>query len=464
REFWRKIMGSDEPHSESEGNLAHSEFPMYDISIEASNHSPTIRILNPTRIQATIPSVTTASIVTLPVEVLMSIFEAVLGEYDYSVIGIAKPTRLSQVCCAWRSVVIGRMPKAWSTINIQFQKGIVQLVELWLIRTGDSCPLELTLRTERDTLAILRLLLPYSDRWHRIWFRLTPECEPAFSLATPSNLVAVFELSTHDRAVKDRFWGVVNRSKQLRQVFWEGIIPQSTPWAQIEDVDVGCDSIQILQNVLPQLTRLTTLYARIYQSDPPQNNPPIKLPLLCTLHIIGPYAITLLDCILAPSLKDLHVDLSHRHRRRAGEVHLPSVTRFLERSACSLEVLSLDVYDDMDELHLPEFLLRSRHNTKALKELCLMCKNPPDDAILLLGTPAPPHMQLLPSLESFYLRGGFPRTDGLLGSMIRSRFLHGSLRSVYLNIYRKDAHGQDVLMLESLKEGGQDVDWSIAIT
>ncbi|KAF8647213.1 hypothetical protein AX16_006851 [Volvariella volvacea WC 439] len=229
RDFWMRLMGSDGSQSESEEALTHPESQTHEISITASDSDITTQTAGLTHAI----SLTTPSILTIPPDVQISIFELAVDEDERK---IDQLTQFSQVCRVWRSIVIGDMPKAWSTIDVRSQKGFVQLLELWLIRTGDSYPLKLAIYHEYDIPALLDTLLPYSSRWYSV--RLIPDKESPFSFANPRNRVGGPNFKLQDNPALERFWREISNSKLLRRVFWRDVIPQSTPWAQIEHVGV----------------------------------------------------------------------------------------------------------------------------------------------------------------------------------------------------------------------------------
>ncbi|KAF8175412.1 hypothetical protein K438DRAFT_1771036 [Mycena galopus ATCC 62051] len=76
------------------------------------------------------------------------------------------PLLLAQICCRWREICIST-PKLWT--SIAFEKGAVELLELWLSRTGNYL-LTISLRTREEPRAciFMQAIMQRCPQWHDV--------------------------------------------------------------------------------------------------------------------------------------------------------------------------------------------------------------------------------------------------------------------------------------------------------
>ncbi|KAF8660979.1 hypothetical protein AX16_001501 [Volvariella volvacea WC 439] len=377
------------------------------------------------------------------------------------------------------------MPVAWSTIQIfQAQRvETVRLVELWLIRTGTTCLLDLSFsqahhalqRDLQPAVDIINLFISHSDRWRTISIFLDARFPraPFLRLRNPENLVSVSALNLQgwDEYSLQLIWDEINQSKELRRVTWWYFIPQLTPWSQIEEIRLSYNALGPLVLILNRLTRLRSLFVTIRSTKNeiglPVGGAAIRLSSLCTLHFSGQGIITLLERIVAPLLQHLHVE--HQFSPHLGSYRdpLPYISQFLLRSKCSLTTLSITDYSPtQNSNNLLEFLRRSGEHLHSVHTLVLQYPEIPEEFLALLTIPTPTDAEnsgnssttqtvYIPNLQLLDMK--ISNSNGL-GAMIQSRFRYGSLQTANLVIALQDAF-DDVLILKSLKEEGRDVKW-----
>ncbi|KAF8645605.1 hypothetical protein AX16_007687 [Volvariella volvacea WC 439] len=357
------------------------------------------------------PAITTY-IFTVPEDVLVEIFHLTRPEYNdpsqfYSY--FSSLLSLSHVCRTWRNTISLNMPTAWSKILIRLPKstGIVRLAELSLIRTGDTCPLNLSItpgfqyspplssQEVELVIEVFNLFISYADRWHTIQIKFRYMFPPGriLSLPIPRNLVFVrgIMLWEWEQAAQDQIWEAINSSLRLRRVHWENVIPRSTPWSQLENVRIAVDYIQPLKDVLPRFTNLTSLSMRCgdFTGFHPQDftTELITIPALRVLDLDGFHINPVLDRIVAPRLQEL--DIYNNYAREAHPDLFPSIHTFLTQSNCHLRTLSIrDPGTDYNSLLI--FLRQSlTTNTLSSLEDCHLYMGPciADEVIRLLTIP-----------------------------------------------------------------------------
>ncbi|KAF8645620.1 hypothetical protein AX16_007702 [Volvariella volvacea WC 439] len=385
------------------------------------------------------------------------------------------------------------MPTAWSTILIRSPKSasIVRLAELYLIRTGETCPLKLSITQgsqynsppspqEIEVLVdILNMFISYADRWHTIQIKLRSKFPQGrlLSLSTPQNLVYVrgIYLGEWEQAAQDQVWEAINNSPHLRRVQWINFIPESTPWSQLENVNVMVRYIRPLADLLPRLTNVTSLSMQCgyFPALGPQDftTELITIPALRLLHLTGYHIYPVLNRIMTPRLQEL--DIRPSYVRNAYTNPFPSIHTLLTRSNCHL--LSLKLRDArVGHSSLLTFLHQSLGaNTLTKLETFVLdaCPSISDKVIRLLTIPIPDEdiqyplslsgMICLPSLRRLSWSIWAPNTAGLLGTMFESRFNHGSLQEASVVLQKDYCHEDDTLTLKYLKERGWNVNWRV---
>ncbi|KAF8642956.1 hypothetical protein AX16_009296 [Volvariella volvacea WC 439] len=342
------------------------------------------------------------------------------------------------------------MPTAWSTISIQSPKspGLVQLVELSLIRTGDTCPLNLSISQYGTSpssqeielvVEILNLYISYADRWHTIHINVGSKVGAGrvSSLPIPRNLVFVQGITLNEwkQAAQDQIWEAINSSPRLRRARWENVIPKSTPWSQLEQVDIMVNLIQPLGDVLPRLTNLTSLNMRCggFTGLVPQafTTKLISIPALQVLHLTGFHIYPILDRLVTPRLRELSI-----HPNYVRETHtdpFPSIHAFLTHSNCHL--VKLKNSDPNIDSNSTLAFLRQSLAANTLDDLRTFnlhgSPSAPDEVARLLTIPIPDEegqglqsisqMIFLLFLQYLSWNSWAPNTAGLLGAMLKSR-------------------------------------------
>ncbi|KAF7348114.1 F-box domain-containing protein [Mycena sanguinolenta] len=76
------------------------------------------------------------------------------------------PLLLAQVCCQWRDISLST-PQLWA--SIAFEKGAIELLELWLSRTGNH-PLTISLRAvdEQRAFKFMQAIIRHNSRWQNV--------------------------------------------------------------------------------------------------------------------------------------------------------------------------------------------------------------------------------------------------------------------------------------------------------
>ncbi|KAF8646270.1 hypothetical protein AX16_007294 [Volvariella volvacea WC 439] len=384
------------------------------------------------------------------------------------------PLVLAQVCRHWRNVVL-QMAILWSTISVYSPtKRHVHLVQLWLARSGERCPLILTLHQAEHypfnsaisdlvaseaswTRRILHMFIKCVHRWKKVDFSFSDGL-PYRSLAdlplgsAPNLEVAIFDLQYWSKRSISKLWSSVNSSPALRQVSWVDLPtpPPSTPWAQLSHITVHGMTFDAVLSMLPSCASLQTLHAANLTNYSPSllasQHSPITLPFLKTLSIASNSFDTgvFLDLIKTPSLDRFVV---HHWMPRGTPIDTAALHRLLSRSGCTLK--SLDVYSgELSEKDLAAYL-SSPHLNEISK--FLLDRRKLDGFIRhLTSHPSPPHSSkpsfdnssescdmncfpwksiptssapstiLFPILSDLTLLGYSP-ADGLIGEMAASR-------------------------------------------
>ncbi|KAF8645627.1 hypothetical protein AX16_007709 [Volvariella volvacea WC 439] len=463
QEFWRRILGENAQRIQS-------------VDCCSSNDTSPSAVTTP------------ASIFTLPEEILVEILHCAKHDYqgsDQVYEHFTSLIRFSHVCRVWRSIIATSMPTAWSTILVvpTESTGIVRLVELSLIRTGTTCLLNIAIdqgsqpepptpQQFEATIEILNLILSHADRWHTVDIALWSKSPPERIIRPPNarNLFHVrgIVLRGLEPTSRDQIWDAVNSSPELRKTSWILFVPASAPWSQLEKVDITIEDIPSLEDVLPRLINLAAL--TIGSSAPRGASDQqvfsgklIPIPLLRVLHLTGSCLYPLLDRIKAPLLQEL---LFHPSYKLGKDIHLlSSIHTLLTPSKCHL--VSLDVRHGMIDRHsILTFLHQSlaENTLNALETFILHCgPNMSDEVAQLLTVPIPEESRgqnsfsrtiCLPSLRTLSWHTWIPKTHGLLGAMLESRFNHGSLKKASIRIRPAYNYKEDYSIFESLKERG----------
>ncbi|TFK67947.1 hypothetical protein BDN72DRAFT_68269 [Pluteus cervinus] len=349
---------------------------------------------------------------------------------------------LSHVCAHWHSIALS-FPELWASMAVRCPtEHIVELVRLYLKRSGETTLLDLSLidkryrlgpgeerptsntewEWERCSLSILDLWIPQAHRWVGLDLTLNmsrPRTIPQL-LEIPPHSLSKLEKVSMDLVYWDvqdiqRVWDIVHSSERLREVHLPPILlrpPSLTTFHHITNLFIWEISLEELAT-LPSLTRLVKLdVIRLARS--PMNNV-IHLPALEYLSIclLDAESRWLFDRIFTPRL--CHLDLTLVYEL----VELSAFRQFLLRTGCTLERLHLCIDQSSEEkcLQFLQLAAPCLLNLRSFTFRFLGITETTVDAFL----PQSDHGQVfLPGLEELSLLG-CRLVDGLVGRMVTAR-------------------------------------------
>ncbi|KAF8659463.1 hypothetical protein AX16_001830 [Volvariella volvacea WC 439] len=400
------------------------------------------------------------------------------------------PLLLGQVCVLWRNIVRS-MPQLWSTIRL-FNPNPSQahLAELYLMRSGTTTPLTLSLQQGESliddefpplvacnsaTKAVLSLFVKQIHRWRGIDFRLLSETAQFFSLengitpgATGILEVAHVKLvdweDEHDNGWEECMWECVRSSPVLKDLCWDArrhnIPAPPMLWNQITHLELICGHLEQLFGILPHLRDIEAL--RFYCSSdgfytPPPGPSPIVLARLHTLDLEVDNLPDVLQRIVVPSLKRVHIRSEEMASLNAVHFH-----EFLARSQCRIEDFTLSAHWFRQTALSDDIIVKflDMKETDALKDVRVMriiaCVGDATVSLLRAGR--------FPSLQTLSLP--FCRTsDGAVAGMLYRCFLVGMEEGKgAIPIERAKVgfvgcgHGEDKYVIRELVEGGCEID------
>ncbi|TFK37453.1 hypothetical protein BDQ12DRAFT_713533 [Crucibulum laeve] len=136
----------------------------------------------------------------LPSDIIQEIFLRCLPSKSDAIISSKEaPTKLTQICSAWRDIAVS-LPPLWSSIQISFVKLTdpsdsvpemtyrhYEAVQLWLQRSGSADVINL----------FARQLLSVSNRWKNIYLDVTDHILEKLEEVSPDNLCNLETLQIH---------------------------------------------------------------------------------------------------------------------------------------------------------------------------------------------------------------------------------------------------------------------------
>ncbi|TFK65484.1 hypothetical protein BDN72DRAFT_845545 [Pluteus cervinus] len=387
---------------------------------------------------------------------------------------------LSHTCTQWRSITLN-MPELWAVIEINTppSENIVQLLQLYLARSGDTISLDVSLSDsltrepspnktksksnfrssleERDCMGrIFTLLIDQVHRWKKLDFYIHRNSPPfrfftipttdlgnleSMSTDITSGLDALGRPGPCDTALRG-LWHNIHKSPSLRMVRWQSLDPlSSAPFSQLTKIHLPSINVATLFETLGPYKRMQHIEIDRLQGlkgDPqdPLPTDPIQIPNLeiFIVHLITFEAADLLNLLVLPNLKELYL------RHGCATKNTSALEGLLSRSLCSLERFSLIDRDslEVDALSylnqaLPFFrkvkvcMLKLRGitertvNTLFMPQYVPLLEFPPDGATPI-STPGKGEVVLpFPCFENLSLIRCFVKEDGLIGRMVMAR-------------------------------------------
>ncbi|KAF7366375.1 Cytochrome P450 [Mycena sanguinolenta] len=291
---------------------------------------------------------------TLPIELLAEIFRLTLEEEDAHIVATY---RISQICSDWRNIACGS-PQLWTgplCVDLGSEKisGREDIyadgLEAWLARSVPlSVPVSLRLELDRTKCnpRILEVVLKEAPRFRSLRCTNAPlslisrlvECRldslEELDLGFVESDSSAAEVPAFTMVPRLRKSSIPIRSKEPHVLI---------PWAQLTDVTLACDSIDIVLDILAQCATLT--YAALYTSGwytyPATTQlarAPLALSQLRTLTLDfgrSQHMMRFLSAVSAPALETLHLnflEMQDDRMQSAGPLtaflmQSPSITR-----------------------------------------------------------------------------------------------------------------------------------------
>lgn len=357
----------------------------------------------------------------LPLDILGEIFVRCLPEHNPVMCRKEAPLVLGRVCSLWRSLSL-HLPVLWaglhvvipSTQYVQRLAFVIEGIETWLGRSG-SLPLSLSVFgngrygsgwQESPSLAIIKALLGYKDRWYRVslnvpsvgttvlWDVPGTDLPMLQSLCLKRGIVPLASAEQLERHQPQGVMGIISGPilADARTLDWTGMtlfqarnltrvaLPSQTfteyglltflPLSQLTDLDMrhclsvsyGVLPLSTVLNVLRRCDKLQGCHIKIDHSTDPSSYSQVDLPFVHTLTIEEtrgvpdfPADFDIFTVLRTPALKHLsyHFVGPDKASQRVFE------HRF------DLESLSL-VYPPLSAEALREYLERNR-NLERLK-------------------------------------------------------------------------------------------------
>ncbi|TFK69760.1 hypothetical protein BDN72DRAFT_897056 [Pluteus cervinus] len=364
---------------------------------------------------------------------------------------------LTWVCSQWRHIALS-LPELWGTMSIYAPKSYcVQLVKLYLSRSGDDTPLNLRLRqnARRDyrayrdfescpehkvTVEIFKLWIAQAHRWRSIFLYMT-YTPPSYELPTiPADALCSLEeadLFFRERArdnevVIGGLWANILRSPALRTAYWHDIHSElpAAPFSQLCEFGPFCPTVDEFLTLLPSCHRLRCLSVDTSKASHNPASTPLEstiiLPYLECLNLsIAKNSPNVLEWLTAPVLRELKI----RDTRDAAFDEVDSLERFLDHSGCTLRALRLRQERMEDEMPVIKYFSQASHRLVGLESCSLTILDATfSERAISLFTPQVVDNTLLvpfPSLVDLEFYKVVAK-DGVLSSMIHSRAAAGA--------------------------------------
>ncbi|KAL1669766.1 hypothetical protein GGF50DRAFT_95093 [Schizophyllum commune] len=294
------------------------------------------------------------------------------------------PWVLGHVCSKWHNIV-HEAPALWTIVHVstclleecpQPEESIVEMLKYYLERSR-ALPISLFLLSEEYfPEPILKTLLDCSDRWRDVFFFLHPDHLPRFipirdrlrQLRTMS-LIPTVPNNTTD-CMRDMF----QAAPSLESLALNGHsleLGLSFPWAQIRIFEANyVDPADILR-IMPSMPRMLRLQLG---REPPEHTAEDTTNWVVRHDGIRSFSLDSVDEHIEGHPADLidHLDLPAMSRLSIQcdrPEDMEAISQLLQRSACTIRELKLDIrFDNADRLLR---LLRDEPRLAQVKKLAL---------------------------------------------------------------------------------------------
>ncbi|KAF8661418.1 hypothetical protein AX16_001336 [Volvariella volvacea WC 439] len=417
---------------------------------------------------------------TLPIELLEEIFQEYIEDTPSTEIRSVhlNLTSLAHICHHWRTILLSQ-PKFWSRICLDhLSPSLILLVELWLIRSGSTTPLKISLnftRANDDKLnpQIMSLLVGEAHRWRSIDFYFKGEHPPdAFHNMEKGSAPVLqdvrLEAESWPQESLTRIWVALGSSPSLRTArisHLPSMSPSLLPWHQLVSLRVPEGvQCQTLFSILKDCPRLEELMLRYPKGNMEQMTDTITLPRLkCLWFLVKRGTPQVITKLIAPMLETFILSFPSGIGDHTEQ--LSHTDDFLQRSKCSL--LSLRIHGAFRRTRADPLIpfLRSP-NLVHLKRINLARLRTDSAEKLLRFLTVPPFGEdekpaiLWPSLNKVVLNlldRKQELVDGLVGEMLASR--KSKLKEVCIHVSRAQ-HGfvRDKEVVDELRKSGLHID------
>ncbi|KAF8642464.1 hypothetical protein AX16_009465 [Volvariella volvacea WC 439] len=342
----------------------------------------------------------------------------------------SKHISLAKVCHLWRAV-LNSQPDFWTTVFInRLSPSIILLVELWLIRSGPTSPLSLTLKHDLETSTIslnvltdqvLNLLSTQVHRWKSVELMLYRERPNAAMCSLRPGSAKILEsiklnIARWPLESQQKAWSALGSSPALRRVQMTSelapLMPIMLPCGQLAHLQLPKGSShEILFPILASCHSLEELTVKNPKGNAPAIPLPVVLPCLKTLNLFTKsLKVKFFDNLTAPALQKLDIICYDETRQK----HISAFDGFLARSRCTVRSLSI-------LMHQPPLPLLKSPYLVHLEEVCVSSAEKEILWGLAIdeqsGSPV-----LWPSVRRLELELDSPiGEDGLIASMLLSR-------------------------------------------
>ncbi|KAJ7595687.1 hypothetical protein C8J56DRAFT_386774 [Mycena floridula] len=311
------------------------------------------------------------------------------------------PWVFGQVSSQWRRVVLS-LPSIWSNIVIR-QEDITPRTHhvQWILRTvitrSEGSPLKLNVTLNpgaSSTLSIiaqglLDVLVSHSDRWRDVTFELTPFKSHLATLALTRGrlyLLEKFNLISDAIFFPMEVGDFLSDCPSLRSVNFRGVNLNELrlPWSQLQQFSSDHCVIASESLLLRQLASVTDYSSSTWLFPPTMGTDVVQIDSLRRVRWERDSEV--LRFLVLPNLQELRLDQCDQ---------TSSIIRLIQRSSCSLTVLSIRGFNPNNNVFSLAPLLSL---TPTLTTLVLDCCVEIEDIISILTLLNNPASSILPKL------------------------------------------------------------------